>query len=279
VNTLAVIREGLLPGGGERIATPKTAVPVAAIGSGYVQAVRVERLLALAHRHRINISVRPRIGEHVVAGTTIAWIWPVTPGERSPSTEIFTAQLHRAIRLGFERTFEQDPALGIRQLCDAACKALSPAVNDPYTAIQAIDHLAVILSALATRPLGDHVARSPDGAAAVIIHGWRFPQYLAVSCGLIRRYGAGEPTVATALLRMLTAIAGAVRGDPGRHAAIDEQAKLIIAEAERLTARREDLAVVHVAAKALADALAGPHRAEQGELDVTSNVPDAPTPH
>ena len=63
--------------------------------------------------------------------------------------------LDRAVRIGFERTLEQDAAFGIRQLVDMACKALSPAVNDPYTAVQAVDHLSVIFCALAVRPLGD----------------------------------------------------------------------------------------------------------------------------
>ena len=69
-----------------------------------------------------------------------------------------------AIQIGFERTMEQDAAFGLRQLTDSACKALSPAVNDPYTAVQAIDHMAVIFGALAQRPCGDHVA-ADDGRA------------------------------------------------------------------------------------------------------------------
>jgi uncharacterized membrane protein len=71
------------------------------------------------------------------------------------------ACVDRAVQVGFERTRQQDAALGIRQLVDMACKALSPAVNDPYTAVQAIDHLAVIFRALAVRLLGDDVAADP----------------------------------------------------------------------------------------------------------------------
>ena len=125
--------------------------------------------------------------------------------------------LEAGIRIGFERTLEQDAAFGIRQLVDAACKALSPAVNDPYTAVQAIDHLSVIFCALAQRPLGNHVARHPDGAA-VIVPGRRFPEYLAVMCRLIRRYGNHEPTVADALLRLRGACAGAAREETPRRA-------------------------------------------------------------
>jgi uncharacterized membrane protein len=66
----------------------------------------------------------------------------------------FAADLDAAVRIGFERTLEQDPGLGLRQMVGPACKALSPAVNNPYTAIQAIEHLSVLFAALAARPVG-----------------------------------------------------------------------------------------------------------------------------
>ena len=84
-----------------------------------------------------------------------------------------------------------------------ACKALSPAVNDPYTAVQAVDHLSVIFCALAVRPLGDWVAARPGRRRGVIVPGRRFGDYLATMCGLIRRYGSAEPTLPVALLRLL----------------------------------------------------------------------------
>jgi uncharacterized membrane protein len=90
----------------------------------------------------------------------------------------------------------------------------------------------VIFCALARRPLGNHVARHPGGAA-VIVPGRRFPEYLAVMCGLIRRYGAHGPTVADALLRLLEACADVAGDDPELCTAIDDQAQIIIADAER----------------------------------------------
>jgi hypothetical protein len=90
----------------------------------------------------------------------------------------------------------------------------------------------VIFCALAQRPLGHHVARHPSGAA-VIVPGRRFPDYLAVMCGLIRRYGAREPTVADALLRLLGACADVAGNDPELCTAIEDQARIIIADAER----------------------------------------------
>jgi uncharacterized membrane protein len=175
-----------------------------------------------------------------------------------PTPRAFLPVLREGVRIGFERTLEQDVALGIRQLVDVACKALSPAVNDPYTAVQAVDHLSVIFCALAQRPLGNHVVRAGSGAA-VIVPGRRFPDYLAVMCGLIRRYGAREPTVAHALLRLLGNCAAVAGDDPERCAAIGEQARIVIADAEREVAQPADLALAHAEAEAVRQLVAG-HR-------------------
>ena len=72
-----------------------------------------------------------------------------------------------------------------------------------------------------------------DGLGAVIIPGRRFREYLAVMCGLIRRYGASEPTVAHALLRLLSSCAAVAADDPEHCAAIEEQARIIVSDAER----------------------------------------------
>ena len=230
-NTIAVIRDGMLTGGQESPAVPAWAVPVMSRRSGYVQAARPGVLLPHAARHGVCLRLRPRVGEHVVAGTVLAWIWRASAGGPAPDPQAFSRVLDAGVRIGFERTLEQDAAFGIRQLVDVACKALSPAVNDPYTAVQAVDHLSVIFCTLAGRPLGTHVAR--DGLGAVIIPGRRFGEYLAVMCGLIRRYGASEPTVAHALLRLLSSCAAVAADDPEHCAAIEEQARIIVSDAER----------------------------------------------
>jgi len=254
-STLAVIRGGLLAGGQEAPGVPTWAVPVISRCSGYVQAVHPGVLLPLAARHGACLRLRLRVGEHVVAGTKLAWIWRPSPADPAPDPRAFSRALGAGVRIGFERTLEQDAAFGIRQLVDVACKALSPAVNDPYTAVQAVDHLSVIFCTLAQRPLGTFVARDGSGAA-VIIPGRRFGDYLAVMCGLIRRYGAGEPTVAHALLRLLGNCAAVAGDDPELFAAIGEQARIIVSDAEREVAQPADLALTHAEAESVLRAVA-----------------------
>ena len=268
-STVGVIRDGLFPGTRDAPDAPEWAVPIASQRSGYVQSVRPGRLLAGAAGHGVCLRLRPRVGEHVVAGTTLAWIWGASPGDPTPDPQSFVPVLREGVRIGFERTLEQDAALGIRQLVDVACKALSPAVNDPYTAVQAVDHLSVIFCALAQRPLGNHVIRAED-RPAVVVPGRRFPEYLAVMCGLIRRYGSREPTVAHALLRLLGNCAAVAGDDPERCAAIEEQARIVIADAEREVAQPADLALAHAEAKAVRQLVA--------RRRLASHSPNSPEP-
>ena len=91
-STLKVIGE--LPAAGEPLpAPPPGAHVVPARSSGYVQVAHVDELLETATAQRVHIRLRPRVGEHVVAGRPLAWVWPAEPDRpvlddrrRGPST-------------------------------------------------------------------------------------------------------------------------------------------------------------------------------------------------
>lgn len=253
-HTLPVIRQ--LGPAAELPAVPPSAMAVPARTSGYVQVVHVERLLAAAAAHQVNVRLRPRVGEHVVAGTTLAWIWSSSGGLPPRVVDAVAAALAAKVRIGFERTLEQDPGLGLRQLLDPACKALAPATNDPYTAIQAIEHLSVLFAALAAHPVGHLVVHDASGTVMVAVPAWSFAARLGLCVGLIRRYGAGEPTVMQALLRLLWTALTTCLDDPDRWAAIEREVDLIVAAAEREAVELVDLAVVHAEAERLRDVLA-----------------------
>jgi uncharacterized membrane protein len=228
---------------------PGWAVSLTSAHSGYIQTVHPELILPIAARYGVTLRLRRRIGEHVVAGTKLVWIWRPNPTDPAPNPEDFRRVVESAIRLGFERTLEQDVGFGIRQLVDIACKALSPAINDPYTAVQAIDHLSVIFSKLGPRPLGDVFLRERDGV--VILPSRRYDELLATACGLIRRYGSKEPTVLLALFRLLGNCIESVGDNPDRASAIHEQAELILAAGERDIAQPHDLIALRAGFEAL----------------------------
>lgn len=259
-NVMRVVERGTLPAI-EGLATgtvtappvPDAATPVPAWSSGYVQVVHMRQLLDLAVAHRVNVRLCPKVGQHVVAGGVLAWTWPTDPD--AAASTLGARVLRGPVRIGYERTLEQDPGFGIRQLVDAACKALSPAVNDPYTAVQAVEHLSVLFAALAARSIGDDVATDPATGATVAVHYRSFGEHLSSSMGLIRRYGASEPTVVAALLGLLTVVLAATGAAPDRWTIIEAQAGLLVTDCEREIAQPADLAPVRVAAAALDEAL------------------------
>ncbi len=111
-----------------------------------VQAVRVDALLGLATTHDVTIEVAVAVGDTVLEMTPLARVYGVG---QAPSAE----QLSEAIELGEERTFEQDPKYALRLVVDIAIKALSPAINDPTTAVQALDQIEDLLLRLGQRRL------------------------------------------------------------------------------------------------------------------------------
>lgn len=246
--TLTVIRHGLADGHGHAPDWPRWAVPVPGERSGYVQAVHPEALLRVAVPCRAHVRLAVRPGDHAVAGSPIAWAWPAEGGERLV-VDPFRAAVGDAVRVGFERTLDQDAALGMRQLVDIASKALSPAVNDPYTAVQAVHHLSVLMCALGRQRLGAYTVG--DTAASVSVPALDFTDYLVLCCAQIRRYGSGEPLLDVALLELLRNCLVAVGDDSERVNAICCQVRLVSRAAEVTVALPEDLRPVQAQVEGL----------------------------
>jgi Predicted membrane protein (DUF2254) len=112
--------------------------------------------------------------------------------------------------VGSERTLLQDAAFGMRQLVDIAFKALSPAVNDPYTAVMSVEKLTALLAARAPRRLVTLFLYDPDGPSRVVAHFPTFADYVNLAIGQIRRYGVGE---AAGRLCTTAAASGSRHGD------------------------------------------------------------------
>ena len=232
-----------LQGAGYGFPTPSVPdrhVVVRAAKSGYIQAMHPQWFLPVARWHGLHALLRNGVGDHVVEGAVLGWVWG---GEHIPQD--IDVHLRKAVRIGFERTLEQDLGFGMRQLLDSACKALSPAVNDPYTALQATDHLTVIMRKMSALPLG--FRRLGDHDASITVPGRTLQDFLVVVCGLLRRYGNQEPAVMRALLRLLEHCVE-VNDDPDRLRAIRGEAEMIAETAEREMGQPQDAARVRALA-------------------------------
>ena len=238
--TVRVIAHTLAEGSG-RAVTPKRpadAVAVLAHGSGYVQTVHPESLVAVLSERDLTATLVPMMGEHVIAGAPLLWVWPRT-GTGSPTRDhALDAAAQHSVRLGFERTLEQDVAFGVRQLADVASKALSPAINDPYTAVQAVDHLSVVLAALARHTLGAVHASDAAGTERLHIPARDFGYLFDLALGQVRRYGANEPRVVLSLLRVCRDVAWFCDGP--RRAVVHDFVAVLLDDVSRVVPQPAD---------------------------------------
>lgn len=228
---------------------PGQASMLLASKSGFVQGISADTLVRLAEKHGISIMMTTATGEVLIAGTPMAWVWPLQPEGPLPDVGELTRGVVETLTLGHERTIAQDVPFGFRQLVDVASKALSPGVNDPTTAVQAISHLNHLLCRVAGRRTGDQVHLDDAGRPLVRIRRMYFEEILDLACGQIRRYGSSEPDVACELLQMLLDVGGCCRSTDDRES-VRRQIDLIVAAAERSLDEPADVARVHRVAEA-----------------------------
>ena len=207
-------------------------VGVAAVRSGFVRVLDVDALVRAAREHDALVWVDVRPGDQVVLGSPVATVR--APHLQGQALQELSGRVREAVVLDYERTIEQDAAFGFRQLTDIAVKALSPAVNDPVTAVHCLGHTADLLVRLTGRHLGPTVHEDADGTPRAVVPDRDLRYYLDLVCGPVRRYGAREPTVLVALLRMLRDVAAAAR-DQQQQQEVERQVRRILAEVPEAT--------------------------------------------
>jgi uncharacterized membrane protein len=170
--------------------------------SGYIRFIDTRRLVIVAKQYHVTVRVLRRVGHFLPAGVPLMM---VSKGSRLPAEG--TAELLAAFDLGPTRTLQQDVEFGVLQIVDIALKAISPAVNDPTTAINCIDQLSRILIRFASREPPEDLLYDPPGIVRVSI-GWiHFERLLDAAFEQIRMYSKSDVAVSLRLLRALGDIA------------------------------------------------------------------------
>lgn len=177
--------------------------------SGFLVAVDPERLRSAALAADALVVIDAHVGKALVEGTPVGCAWSRTGGARLSEEDRTALQqcLEEALETGFERTTRQDVEFGLRQLTDVAVKALSPGINDPTTAVHALNHSAALLCELLSRELGAWILDDDDGRARVVVARPRFEDLLDLAVTQSRIYGADDPFVMRTLLELLLAVA------------------------------------------------------------------------
>ena len=161
--------------------------------------VDVRALVKMARDADALVELDCAVGDTIVYDTQLLQV-------RGATRTIPEQAILKAIDLSVERTFIQDPKYPIRLLVDIAIKALSPSINDPTTAVQAIDQLEDILRRLGRRALDDVQAKNKDGVVRLTYPTPDWEDFLRLSFDEIRFYGACSVQVARRLRSALAAL-------------------------------------------------------------------------
>ena len=170
-----------------------------------IQAVRVEALIAAAVAADGVIEVLAAVGDTLVERTPLVRITSLRPLDASV--------IKGAIVVGDDRTFEQDPKYAIRLLVDIAIRALSPAINDPTTAVQALDQIEDLLTHLGNRRLDIGAFADASGRVRVIVPFPEWSDYLRLSFDEIRMYGAQSVQVMRRMRALIASLSLVVPAD------------------------------------------------------------------
>ncbi|MGA7155850.1 MAG: DUF2254 domain-containing protein [Acidobacteriaceae bacterium] len=181
-----------------------TQTPVQTSTSGYLQSVDLKSLLNTATHHQLVVEILPMPGAHLLQGDALAHLWSAQPlNDTSRKQRI--DDVCESFALGSERTPEQDIRFPFQQLTDVIVRALSPGINDPFTAINGIDELTTGIALLARTARVQEYRRDRTGALRVIAPRPHCIDILNETVGHIAVYAAADPFVMDRLRRVIDA--------------------------------------------------------------------------
>lgn len=204
-----------------RLDTPR-AVPAAE--TGYVEAVDRAALVALASRRELILRLLVRPGDFVIAGQPLI--------EASPASSVDRQVIrdgNSAFTLGRKRTPLQDLRFAIDELVEIAARALSPGVNDPFTAIACIDWLGAAVAELAEHGNEPRMVKDGEGQVRLWLEPLTFADYVASAFGQLRPYAARDPNARACLRNTLTGLTDRTR-DPAKRRCIHAELERLLQE-------------------------------------------------
>jgi len=206
--------------------------------SAIILAVDLETLRREAERTQGVVEFAYQIGDFIATGEPLFLLH----GGAAAADDRW---LRAAIAFGPERTIEQDATFALRVIVDIAIKALSRAINDPTTAVLAIDQLHRLLRAIGRRHLHDDVIRDAGGTVRVVFRTPDWEDFVQLSCREIRLYGADNYQVARRLRAMLQNLLATL--PEARHPAMQCELDLLDRTLDRSPMLPEDLALARTA--------------------------------
>ncbi|MGC2174425.1 MAG: DUF2254 domain-containing protein [Acidimicrobiales bacterium] len=212
---------------------------ILAAKSGYLQFVGYAQLTKIARLLDATIRLDYRPGHFIVAGQPIAKVFPQGAAQQ------VEAALAKSHVTGPHRTLMQDPVFAIDQLVEIAIRALSPAVNDTFTALTCLDWLSEGLCRLSQRELTNDLYRDEEGRIRLISAGWSYDRMIKRAYDKIREAAHGMPAVYIRMLDTISVVANATTSQLQRDSLIN-QSEMIMRGAEATVEEPNDLEDIKV---------------------------------
>lgn len=209
--------------------------PVLSLKSGYLQLLDIESIYKLAIEHDLVILFNKRPGDFLVQDAEIGSIF-----SKDPVTPAFIGRVQKTLLAGSVRTPLQDAEYSVHQMVEIAARALSPGINDPYTAISCIDNLTSTLCYLTSVKFPSKYRYDEEGHLRVVSHPLTFEGILNTSFNQIRQYSKGSPSVIIRLMEALITIHTISQKNRDKQS-ITRQAAMVLAIAEKSFDEEKDL--------------------------------------
>lgn len=218
-------------------------IPIASNHYGYVQYIDIDSLLKIAHENKAFIKLNYRPGNYVVKGIDLGTLHY----NDLKDNEIFK-KIQNQFIIGSFRTSQQDIELPIHQMVEIAVRALSPGVNDPYTAISCIDNLTSTLCYLATKKFPPNHRFDDEQNLRVIANVYSFEIITDVAFNQIRLYSSGNTAVIIKLMDALIMIYSMVK-IPSYKDAVKKHARKVLNVGKHCIQDEEDLEILVLKSK------------------------------
>jgi uncharacterized membrane protein len=204
---------------------------------GVVLAFDIRGLVALAERADCVIEMVPQVGDFVAVGDPLFRIY-------QGGTSLSADALCQSVAVGQERTLEQDPAFAFRIIVDIASKGLSPAINDPTTAVLALDQIHHLLRNVGSRHLDDGRVCDAAGQLRLVYRTPDWEDFVQLAVTEIRLFGATSIQIARRLRAMLENLIQSVPEE--RAARLRQELDLLQRTSKRFFMEPEDQALANI---------------------------------
>ncbi|WP_090242620.1 DUF2254 domain-containing protein [Pseudomonas guineae] len=218
----------------------RQACPVGALADGYIQMIDADALMTLACKEDLLLRLERRPGHYLAKGRAMLMVWP---GDRV--TETLAGKLNAAFVLGNQRSAAQDVEFSLQQLVEIALRALSPGINDPFTAVACVDRLESALCRLAEHDIPSPYRFDDHGQLRLVASGATFAGIIDTAFNQIRQSARSNPAVAIRMLDAIAQIAGHVSSQQ-QATCLQRQAGMIVKGAREAVPEADDVLAVEV---------------------------------